>query len=103
MQETFEDAAEVTPRQRTSSPESGRSLTDRKQSTGSAKGVKGLAQMFDTNRAPPLPARETSDRKNGVASQEDKESTSHESQRLSVGPMDEVSLEDGKKVPKEKS
>jgi len=100
IQETFEDAAEITPRQRTSSLESGRSLTDRKQSTGSGKGVKGLAQMFDTNLAPPLPNRDTLDHKNGIANREDKESASHGSERLSVGPMDEVSLEDGMKHPK---
>lgn len=90
-QDTFEDAAEITPKPRTS-PESGRSLTDRRPSGGS---VKGPASKFDSSLAPPLPSRDA------VAHHDDgstvgKSPPSVRSHRVSVGEMDEVSLEDGR-------
>lgn len=94
LQDTFEDAAEITPKPRTSSPDSGRSLTYRKSSGGS---VKGLAQKFNAGLTPPLPNRDAINPKNDDASTAGKSSSSTKSQRISVGELDEVNLEDGRR------
>lgn len=92
LQDNFEDAAEITPKPRTSSPDSGRSLTDRRPSGAS---VKGLAHKFDAGLAPPLPNRDAVVPKNEDAGTAGKSSTSVKSHRISVGEMDEVNLEEG--------
>ena len=88
FQDTVEDNAGTTPRPRVSSPEPGRTLTDRRPSSASANS----RDKFDPTLAPPLPKRDT-------VAQSDletlKKPTSINSNRISVTDMDEVNLEDG--------
>jgi hypothetical protein len=90
FQDVFEDTDGTTPRPRVSSPESGRSLTDRRPSGTSVDS----RDKFDPTLAPPLPSRDA------VAQSEEagatlKKPTSTNSNRISVTDMDEVNLENG--------
>lgn len=91
FQDTFEDATEITPRPRASSPESGRSLTNRRPSGASVES----RDKFNPTFAPPLPNRDAVAPSESDAAATLKKSASNNSNRISVTDMDEVNLEDG--------